>query len=158
MINSWPLSSKLVLTITCHCDWVNYLTHFQFLIITSWPRLRILNSYFNYQVGMIWTLFISVSSVQFSHSVISDSVTQWTAASQASLSITTPGACSNACPSSQWYHPTISSSIVPFSSCLQSFPNQGPFQWVSSLHQVAKVLEFQLQHQSFQWIFRTLFF
>ena len=33
--------------------------------------------------------------------------------------------------------------------------NQGLFKWVGSLHQVAKVLEFQLQHQSFQWIFRT---
>ena len=47
---------------------------------------------------------------------------------------------------------TISSSVIPFSSCLQSFPVQGLFQWVSSSHQVAKVLEFQLQHQSFQWI------
>ena len=37
-------------------------------------------------------------------------------------------------------------------------PNQGLFKWVSSLHQVAKVLEFQLQHQSFQWIFRIIFF
>ena len=36
--------------------------------------------------------------------------------------------------------------------------HQGLFQWVSSSHQVAKVLEFQLQHQSFQWIFRTDFF
>ena len=35
--------------------------------------------------------------------------------------------------------------------------HQGLFQWVSSLHQVAKVLEFQLQHQSFQWIFRSDF-
>ena len=35
--------------------------------------------------------------------------------------------------------------------------HQGLFQWVSSLHQVAKVLEFELQHQSFQWIFRTDF-
>ena len=35
--------------------------------------------------------------------------------------------------------------------------NQGLFKWVSSSHQVAKVLEFQLQHQSFQWIFRTDF-
>ena len=35
--------------------------------------------------------------------------------------------------------------------------HQGLFPWVSSLHQVAKVLEFQLQHQSFQWIFRTDF-
>ena len=70
---------------------------------------------------------------------------------------TTPRAYSNSCPSSQWYHPTLSFSVVPFSSRLQSFPAQGLFQWVSSLHQVAKVLEFQLQHQSFQWIFRTDF-
>ena len=34
----------------------------------------------------------------------------------------TPGACSNSCPSSRWCHPTFSSSVVPFSSCLQSFP------------------------------------
>ena len=34
----------------------------------------------------------------------------------------TPGACSNSCPSSQWCHPSISSSVIPFSSCLQSFP------------------------------------
>ena len=39
----------------------------------------------------------------------------------------TPGACSNSCPSSQWCHPTISSSVVPFSSCLQSFPASGSF-------------------------------
>ena len=39
----------------------------------------------------------------------------------------TPGACSNSCPSCWWYHPTISSSVVPFSSCLQSFPASGSF-------------------------------
>ena len=55
--------------------------------------------------------------------------------------------CSNSCPS--WCHPTISSSVVPFSSFLQSFPTSGSFP-VSSSHQVAKVLEFQLQYQ---WIF-----
>ena len=38
-----------------------------------------------------------------------------------------PGACSNSCPLSQWGHPTISSSVVPFSSCLQSFPASGSF-------------------------------
>ena len=38
-----------------------------------------------------------------------------------------PGACSNSCPLSQWCHPTISSSVVPFSSCLQSFPASGSF-------------------------------
>ena len=39
----------------------------------------------------------------------------------------TPGACSNSCPLSQWYHPTISSSVTPFSSYLQSFPASGSF-------------------------------
>ena len=38
-----------------------------------------------------------------------------------------PGACSNSCPLSWWCHPTISSSVVPFSSCLQSFPASGAF-------------------------------
>ena len=42
-----------------------------------------------------------------------------------------PWDCSNSCPLNPWYHPTISSSVVPF-SCLQSFPAQGLFQWVSS--------------------------
>ena len=39
----------------------------------------------------------------------------------------TPGACSNSCPLSRWCHPTISSSVVPFSSCLQLFPASGSF-------------------------------
>ena len=39
-----------------------------------------------------------------------------------------PRACSNSCPLSQWHHPTISSSVVPFSSCPQSFPVSGSFQ------------------------------
>ena len=39
----------------------------------------------------------------------------------------TPRACSNSCPSSQWCHPTMSSSVIPFSSCFQSFPASGSF-------------------------------
>ena len=46
----------------------------------------------------------------------------------------THGACSNSCPSSWWCHPTTTSSAVPFSFCLQSFPASDLFQWVSSLH------------------------
>ena len=53
--------------------------------------------------------------------------TPWTAACQASLS-PTPGIHPNPCPPSRWYHPTISSFIVPFSSCRQSFPASGSFQ------------------------------
>ena len=41
--------------------------------------------------------------------------------------LSTPGTCSNSCPSSQWCHPTIPPSVVPFSSCLQSFPASGSF-------------------------------
>ena len=47
-------------------------------------------------------------------------------------------------------HPTTSSSVVPFSSCPQFFPASRSLQGVSYSHQVAKVLELQLQHQSFQ--------
>ena len=71
-------------------------------------------------------------------------VTPWTAACQASLSITNSQSFLKLTPLSQWCHPTISSSVISFSSCLQSFQHQGLFQWVSSSHQVAKVLEFQL--------------
>ena len=66
-----------------------------------------------------------------------------------------PWVYSNSCPLSWWCHPTISSSVTPFSSCTQSFPASGSFPWVSSLHQVARVLE--LRHQSFQWIVRVDF-
>ena len=62
---------------------------------------------------------------------------------------------SNLCTSSWWCHPVISSSVVPFSSCLQSFPASGFFpmsQFFTSGGQVLK-----LQHQSFQWIFRNDF-
>ena len=51
----------------------------------------------------------------------------WTAACQASLSITNSQSLPNSCPLSQWCHPTISSSVVPFFSCLQSFPASGSF-------------------------------
>ena len=66
----------------------------------------------------------------------------------------TLGGYSNSCPLSWWCHPTISSSVVPFSFFSIS-QHQGLFKWVSSSHEVAKVLEFQLQHQSFQWTPRT---
>ena len=53
----------------------------------------------------------------------------------------------------QPYHPLFS----PSPPALNLSEHQGLFKWVSTLHQVAKVLELQLQHQSFQWIFRTDF-
>ena len=71
---------------------------------------------------------VLVGSVRFSSSVMSDSLGPH-GLQHASLPhpSPTPGASSNSCPSSQWCHPTISSSVVPFSSCLQSFPSSGSF-------------------------------
>ena len=68
-------------------------------------------------------------SAEFSHSVVSDSLQPhglqhyrlpWPSPS--------PGVCSNSCPSSWWCHPSISSSVIPFSSCLQSFLASRSFQ------------------------------
>ena len=57
-----------------------------------------------------------------------------------------------------WFYLTISSFATPSSPFAFSLSqHQSLFQWVGSLHQVAKVLEFQLQHQSFQWIVRVDF-
>jgi len=68
------------------------------------------------------------SSVQFSHSVVSNSLRpHGLQHPRLPCPSPTPGACSNSCPLSQWCHPTISSSIVPFSSCLQSFSASGFF-------------------------------
>ena len=72
---------------------------------------------------------ISFSSVQFSRSVMSDSLRPYEPQhDRPPCAPPTPGAYPNSCPLSQWCHPTISSSVVPFSSCLQSFLASGSFQ------------------------------
>ena len=55
------------------------------------------------------------------------SATPWTAAHRLPCPSLSPGACSNSCPLSPWCHPTISSSVIPFSSWLQSFSVSGSF-------------------------------
>ena len=96
-----------------------------------------------------------LSSVQFSCSVVSNSVTPWTAACQASLSITN----SRSLLKLMYIELVIPSNHLilwrPLLLLPSIFPSISLFRWVSSSPQVAKVLEFQLQHQSFQWIFRT---
>ena len=57
-----------------------------------------------------------------------------------------PRVCSNSCPLSQWGHLIISSFSPPLPHALSLSQHQALFQWISSSHQVAKVLEFQLQH------------
>ena len=74
-------------------------------------------------------LATAFSSVQFSRLVVSDSL--WPHELQLArppCPSPTPRAYPNSCPLSWWCHPTISSSVVPFSSCHQSFPASGPFQ------------------------------
>ena len=73
-------------------------------------------------------LTISRSSVQFSCSVMSESVRlHGLQHSRLPCPSPTSVACSNSCPLSRWCHPTISSSVSPFSSCLQSSPASGFF-------------------------------
>ena len=119
-------------------------------IISQIPHLQIAShseSCFNIRI---------FSSVQFSRLVVSDSMLpHGHQHARLPCPSPTPGACSNSCPSSWWCYPTMSSSVVPYPTHLQSFLASGSFPRVSSSHQVAKVLELQLQHQSFQWIFRT---
>ena len=71
----------------------------------------------------------TVSSAQFSYSVVVSNSLRPHGLQHARLPCLspTPGAYSNSCPSSQWCHPTISSSVVPFYFCLQSFPASGSF-------------------------------
>ena len=94
----------------------------------------------------------------FSHSVMFDSL--WLHGVQHArlpcLSLS-PGVCSNSCycidDAIQPSHPLL----PPFPPALNVSQHHGLFQWVSSSHQVAKILALQLQHQSFQWIFRVNF-
>ena len=81
--------------------------------ITSWPK----------------TQLSFVMSLQFSCSVVSDSLwpMDWLQHARLPCPSPTPGAYSYSWPSSQWCHPTTSSSVVPCSSCFQSFPASGSF-------------------------------
>ena len=122
-----------------------------FLVISNGSMPRILLNILQFTGQSSVFIMNSVQSL-----VVSDSATPWTAAPQASLSITNSGSLLKLV---HWVSDTIQPSH-PLSFPSPAFnlsQHQGLFQWVSSLHQVARVLEFQLQHPSFQWIFRTDF-
>ena len=75
-----------------------------------------------------WGGGCGIGSVQFSCSALSDSLRPHESQhAWPPCPSTTPGVYSNSCPLSQWCHPAISSSVVPFSSCPQSFPTSGSF-------------------------------
>ena len=91
-----------------------------------------LNSYFTPPYWdhyfLILLVYYSDVKVQFSCSVISDSLRpHGLQHARPPCPLLTPGAYSNSCPLSWWCHPTISSSVIPFSSHLQSFPASGSF-------------------------------
>ena len=72
-----------------------------------------------------WTIKMAMSE---SRSVMLDSLQPYGLQhARLPCPLPTPRACSNSCPLSLWCHPTISSSVIPFSSCLQSFPAAGSF-------------------------------
>ena len=98
-------------------------------------------SLFTYDV----IIYISQTVRQFSPSVVSDSLQPHESQhSRSPCPSPTPGVHPDSCSSSWWCHPAISSSVIPFSSCPQSLPASGSFPMSQSLHEVAKVLEFQL--------------
>ena len=98
------------------------------LKIWNWKNSRLMKIFLFEFLKVYLIIKISFSSVQFSRSVVSDSLrphesqhTRRPCPSQ------TPGVHSNSCPSSRWCHPAISCSVVPFSSCPQSLPASGSF-------------------------------
>ena len=87
--------------------------------------------------------FFIFSSVQFSRSVLSDSLRPHELQhTRPPCPSPTPGVHPNSCPSSRWCHPAISSSVFPSPPAFNLSQYQGLFKWVSCLHQVAKVLDF----------------
>ena len=98
-------------------------------LLPSWshPGLSLFPDHPLYLIG--FTRACGQPSVQFSHSVVSDSLPpHGLQHARVPCPSRTPGAYSNSCPSGQWCHPTISSSFVPFSSYCKSFPVSGSFQ------------------------------
>ena len=93
-----------------------------------WPRISLQNLTPN-KIGTLSSPG-KLSSVQFSHSVVSISLSDSMNHRMPGLPVhhQPPGVHPNPCPLSQWYHPNISSSVVPFSSCPQSFPASESFQ------------------------------
>ena len=78
--------------------------------------------------GVKLRVALPISSIQFSHSVVSNSLRlHGLQHNRLPCPSPTPGAYSNSCPLSRGCHPTISSSVIPFSYCLQSFPASGSF-------------------------------
>ena len=157
------LRSFMVSSLTC-----KFLFHFEFIIVSGVIQDKFHSSYmwvsnfpstiywrdYPFPIEYSWLLCLTFSSIQ-SFSRVWLSATPWTH-TRPTCPSPTPGVYSNSCSLSQWCHPTTSSSVVPVSH-LQSFPPSGSFQTSQFFTSGGHILEFQLQHHSFQWIFSTDF-
>ena len=96
---------------------------FQPIPLLTEPWFEFPDSYSKFPLAIYFTYgnVYQFSSIQFSCSVVSNSATPWLQHARLPCPSPTPGVYSNSCPSSQWCHPTISSSIIRVSSCLQLF-------------------------------------
>ena len=102
-----------------------HLQHYMLINFTQIFTASVLHTFHCHDTCMLSDQF---SSVKFSRSVVSDSLQpQGLQCTRPPCPSPTPRVHSNPCPSSRWCHPTISSSVVPFSSCPQSFSGSGSF-------------------------------
>ena len=125
--------TSLSLSLAWHLLWPLFSYVFLFaivkiwILIDQWANLSSLSLY-------LWMLalclaLIDTQYVQFSHPVVSDSLRPHESQhARPPCPSPTPGAYPNSCPLSRWCHLTISSSVIPFSSCPQSLPASGSFQ------------------------------
>ena len=110
------ISSFIVAVINLH----SHKTHLMFLFYVKGQKLKHI-----------------IRSDQISHSVVSDSLRPHESQhARPPCPSPTHGVHSDSCPSSQWCHPAISSSVIPFSSCPNPSQHQSLFQWVNSSHEV----------------------
>ena len=128
-IRTFCSTHTYIVIYVCHdCSYMHYSCKFNYMhnciyIINAWHFSITILCYI-----LCIYMFIYICSVQFSHSVVSDSL--WPHESQHTrppYPSSTPGVYSNSCPSSWWCHPAISSSVIPFSSCPQSLPASRSF-------------------------------
>ena len=114
------ISCKLIITSIVLMDlYLMFCQNYYIILLCTYIRRYIKNW---------WSLFMMLSSVQFSHSFVSNSLQPHESLhARPPCPSPTPGVYSNSCPSSRWCHPAISSSVVPFSSCPQYLPASGSF-------------------------------
>ena len=119
--SSWPRDWTPLLPHLLHCRW----------ILCCWATREAQSVVRAPKRNRNWNFVVLIEkavSVQFSHSVVPNSLQpHGLQLARPPCPSPTPGTCSNSCPSSRWCHSTISSTIVPFSTHLQSFPESGSF-------------------------------